>query len=175
MCKDGGYCAHDKYVEEAKGNFKEDKKSIHKKSNKMVKNIESEIEVDKYYIGKAHCDKKGSEDFDPDDDTTWDLNGIRGRFYDHKKNKSIYGLIPIAIIPKGTVEPDGTKNADETYTLKLEKDLIEHFRDKGRDLLNAKDYRTGRRCSKKHDAFVLYIAFKKKMPESPKIKNMKTV
>ena len=138
-----------------------------KSLSKLVDHIESIIEANekyhrrkckKFYIGKSTIRERTGEDFDLNDQDTWDTKLIEDR-WKSRKDDGYEGMAVLTVVTKKTLPPDESQDSAEQYTLDLKKDLIKHFRDEKDERLKSKSTASGS-SSSSGVAYVLYLAMK---------------
>ena len=136
-----------------------------KSLSKLVDHIESIIEANEkyhdrkcegFYIGKSTIRKRRGEDFDPNDQDTWDTKLIEKR-WTSRKNDGYEGMAVLTVVTEEMLPIDESQGLAEQYTLDLKKDLIKHFRDEKDERLKNKSTAPGS-SSRDGVAYVLYLA-----------------
>ena len=140
-------------------------KHYSKSLSKLVDHIESIIEANEkyhgrkcegFYIGKSTIRERRGEDFDPNDQDTWDTKLIEDR-WKSRKDDGYEGMAVLTVVTKKTLPPNESQDSAEQYTLDLKKDLIKHFRDEKDERLKSKSTAPGS-SSSSGVAYVLYLA-----------------
>ena len=136
-----------------------------KSLSKLVDHIESIIEANEkyhgrkcegFYIGKSTIREQRWEDFDPNDQDTWDTKLIEDR-WTSRETDGYEGMAVLTVVTEKTLPPDESQDSAEQYTLDLKKDLIKHFRDEEDERLKNKSTAPGA-FSSSGVAYVLYLA-----------------
>lgn len=139
---------------------------------KKVDEIKDKIgkkKLSEYYIGKTFVDAKG-RNLDEKKPDTWNLDGIKGRFRDHRY-VGYNGLIFLTVIK--TVRGDHYKFTHQDFALALEERLIQYYKiDKNDRKIKNENFKEGKRGKqadegderhegdKRHDGYAVYIAVK---------------
>ena len=142
-------------------------KDVVKKIKKLMEAIKtlSGREIADFYIGKSNIRKRKHHTFNPDNPRTWKIGGIPGRFRDHvKKSYGKNGLIVVAVTTRDSIPKDCVKKGyithQEEYALKLEKRLIEKYKeDNGTPRIANKGTDPGHTDEGSSVAYVVYMAF----------------
>ena len=164
-CKQGGYVMRKKILipqgTRIEGAVRMTIARINELYPEITRQLDSQnMTIDKIYIGKTYCDKKG--------DTAWNYNGPAQRFRAHQKNFRAHTLLAISVVQNdfAPIEADfygPGKNPAEEFALAIEKSVALHWakpenRPGPAELAN-KPYKPGKKCKKQHDVFCIYFAF----------------
>ncbi len=134
--------------------------------------IQKDVRINKFYIGKTYVQKSKSKrikNLDESDPKTWRKQGISSRWSDHRTNDyGKDGMIVIAVITRTQVprkrerntEKVETKLNSELYTLALEQRLLHYYKiTKGDERLDNETFTSGSADKKGSAGYALYVAF----------------
>lgn len=137
----------------------------HDHISKCIKEIEESRgkRIKHFYIGKSSIRKKKNCKFNILRPTTWRIDGLSSRYSDHRKKRyGRNGLIVLTALTEESIPKRGKTEfmiQQEEYALKLEKCLIEKFKDKGDRRLVNETTDPGSTVKTKSAAHVVYMAF----------------
>ena len=150
-----------------------EKKLVEKIENLFLDlQIQKDVKINKFYIGKTYVPKSKSkkikklDEFNP---KTWRKEGISSRWSDHRANDyGKDGMIVIAVITRTQVPRKRERNTEnvttklnsELYTLALEQRLLHYYKiTKGDDRLDNDTFTSGGTDKKGSAGYALYVAF----------------